>query len=57
MVDRDFPGSAPHLGLAVRDVEDGEGFGDAERSVMRAVDQMVHEGQLAPDTATFDNTS
>lgn len=50
MVDKDFPGSAPHAGLSVRDGEDGDGFGPAEKAVMRAADEMVHHGELAPDT-------
>lgn len=51
IVDTNFPG-AEDLGnkLGVREGVDFEGFDDAERSVVRAVDEMVDHGVLAEST-------
>ncbi len=44
MLDTNFPGAGEPEGLGVRDGEDHEGFGPAERCLVRTVDQIVKDG-------------
>lgn len=49
-VDVDLPGKRPADVLAVREGADHPGFGPAERAVMRAVDEMVRDDRISPET-------
>lgn len=49
-VDVDLPGRRPADVLGVREGEAYEGFGPAERAVMRAVDEMVRDDRISEHT-------
>jgi alkylhydroperoxidase family enzyme len=49
-VDVDLPGKRPADVLGVREGADHPGFGPAERAVMRAVDEMVRDDVISPET-------
>lgn len=51
-VDVDLPGRRPDNILGVRRGESYEGFDETERTVMRAVDEMVEDGRIARATVT-----
>lgn len=50
-VDTDLPGVKPADVLGVRDGADFDGFGEPERAVMNAVDEMVENGEVSPATS------
>ena len=52
-VDKELPGKRPDNVLGVRDGAAFEDFDDAERAVMRAVDELVRDDRVSP--ATFED--